>query len=270
MKIVAKEMCPICGNATYFMINDTATLLRDATCKFCGVSLRTADVVNYIIFLLTKKVTYNTLSECIKDFSELKILNLASFGKIHEAFFYLKGYRYGEFFDNVKSGNFKDGIQCIDLQNIPFKDNMFDFVITEDVFEHISDYKKAFKEIKRVLKPGGKHIFTVPLHEKQKTLSRKNLPPVYHIDPLRTKGAFVVTDFGNDLIEILGQYGMYTKKIVAHRFFFPDEITYLNEKKDYDNYLKHRDNLLQAFRYNSIVFVSEKPRNNILSKWFKI
>lgn len=270
MKIVTKEICPICGNATHFIISDSATLLRDATCEFCGVSLRTADVINQLIFLLTEKKTYNTLKECINDFSNIKVLNMASFGKIHETLLNLSGYRFGEFFDGVKSGDFKNGIQCIDLQNIPFKNNTFDFVITEDVFEHILDYEKAFREIKRVLKPGGRHIFTVPLHEKQKTLNREKYSPVYHIDPLRTKGAFVITDFGNDLIEILGKYGMSTKKVVAHRFFLPDEITYLNEKKDYDNYLNHRDDLLQAFKYNSVVFISEKPRNNILTKWFKL
>lgn len=270
MKIVAKEICPICGKAAHFIIKDSATLLRDAICEFCGVSLRTADLSNQLIFLLTEKKSYNTLADCLNDYSKIRVLNLASFGKIHEFMLNLPGYSFGEFFDGVKSGDFKNGIQCIDLQDIPFEDNTFDFVITEDVFEHVVNYEKAFKEIKRVLKPKGRHVFTIPLHEKQKTLSREKLLPVYHIDPLRIKGAFVVTDFGNDIIEILGQYGMKTKKVVAHRFFFPDEITYLNEKKDYEHYLKYRDDLSQAFRYNSVVFISEKPKESIIKKWINL
>ena len=63
---------------------------------------------------------------------------------------------------------------------------------------------------------------------------------------------------------------MKTKKVVAHRFFFPDEITYLNEKKDYEHYLKYRDDLSQAFRYNSVVFISEKPKESIIKKWINL
>ena len=43
-----------------------------------------------------------------------------------------------------------------------FKDNFFDIVVCAWVLEHLPDPKKAFKEIYRVLKPGGRVIFITP------------------------------------------------------------------------------------------------------------
>jgi SAM-dependent methyltransferase len=45
---------------------------------------------------------------------------------------------------------------------IPFPDNMFDVVVSEQVFEHVMDYDKAVSEIHRVLKPGGVAIHDFP------------------------------------------------------------------------------------------------------------
>ena len=42
-----------------------------------------------------------------------------------------------------------------------FQNESFDLFITQDVFEHVMEPNKAFKEIERVLKPGGAHVFTV-------------------------------------------------------------------------------------------------------------
>jgi ubiquinone/menaquinone biosynthesis C-methylase UbiE len=38
---------------------------------------------------------------------------------------------------------------------LPFKDNFFDFCSSRAVFEHVMNYEKTIKEIKRVLKKGG-------------------------------------------------------------------------------------------------------------------
>lgn len=53
---------------------------------------------------------------------------------------------------------------------IDFEDNAFDFVVSFQVIEHIKDDHTFLKEIHRVLKPGGKLIFTTP--NKKMTLSR--------------------------------------------------------------------------------------------------
>lgn len=44
---------------------------------------------------------------------------------------------------------------------LPFDDNSFSVVISDQVFEHVSDYQTVLAEIRRVMKPGGVslHIF---------------------------------------------------------------------------------------------------------------
>jgi len=74
--------------------------------------------------------------------------------------------------------SFKEGVYTDDLAGLgylrkmsaddfrlPFDDGSFDFVTSDQVFEHIQDHDFAVSEIKRVLKPGGiaLHIFPPPL-----------------------------------------------------------------------------------------------------------
>ena len=44
---------------------------------------------------------------------------------------------------------------------LPFKDASFDVVISVTAIHNFADYKKAFCEMERVLKPGGKIVVTV-------------------------------------------------------------------------------------------------------------
>lgn len=265
MKTVVTEKCCLCGNVSEFKIKRAATLLREAGCSHCGVSLRTADVARVLVDTMGGGKRYETLAACVEDFADLQILNMFSEGRIHESLKEMKSYSFGEYFDNIKSGNFYNGVQCIDLQNIPFADHSFDIIVTEDILEHVEDIEKAFREINRVLKVGGALILTVPIHEKNITISRKgNENKVYHGDPLREKGALVVTDFGNDIIEMLRDFGMDAREVVAHRFFEPEEISYIDE--EYDHYQMHQQDLCQAFRYNSIVYVGKKVSHMSIDK----
>lgn len=253
MRIVAREKCNICGAETEFKIDDKATLLREAVCSFCGASIRVSDIAGIIQkeMSIAKKQMQNRTNE------NLCILNLCSQGKVHELYKTFSGYRCGEYFDGVASGDYLDGIMCIDLQNIPFEDNYFDFVITEDVLEHVWDVTRALNEINRVLKPGGKHIFTVPVHENIVTMSRKYNPlEVFHGDPLRPEGAKVFTDFGRDIVSFVDRFGMKTTMHTLHKFHEPDETSFIDDEAE--SYKKNWRNMLGVFRYNSIVLVSEK------------
>lgn len=48
------------------------------------------------------------------------------------------------------------------LLDLPFKDGAFDFVFCTEVLEHITDDACAFREIGRVLRPGGFALFSTP------------------------------------------------------------------------------------------------------------
>lgn len=49
-----------------------------------------------------------------------------------------------------------------DARKLPFEDNFFDFATCVEVLEHVPNFEKAIGEVKRVLKPGGTFVITVP------------------------------------------------------------------------------------------------------------
>jgi ubiquinone/menaquinone biosynthesis C-methylase UbiE len=49
-----------------------------------------------------------------------------------------------------------------DAYNLPFPDESFDVIIAAEVLEHLPDDARAFAELHRVLKPGGRIAVTVP------------------------------------------------------------------------------------------------------------
>ena len=52
-----------------------------------------------------------------------------------------------------------------DLNNLPFKDNVFDGATSNDVYEHIEKPELAAREAGRTIKPGGKFFVSVPYKE---------------------------------------------------------------------------------------------------------
>lgn len=60
---------------------------------------------------------------------------------------------------------------------LPFLDEWFDLVYSFQVFEHIQDIGVTFKEISRVLKPGGKLIGAVSYLEQSHDYSTYNFTP---------------------------------------------------------------------------------------------
>jgi SAM-dependent methyltransferase len=67
------------------------------------------------------------------------------------------GYRTADAFaDGVD-----DKVDIMDLRQ--YEDEQFDFFICSHVLEHVSDDRKALKELYRILKPGGSGILMVPI-----------------------------------------------------------------------------------------------------------
>ncbi len=51
-----------------------------------------------------------------------------------------------------------------EITALPFADAQFDLVAAFDVIEHVEEDRRVFAELTRVLKPGGRLVFSVPLH----------------------------------------------------------------------------------------------------------
>lgn len=125
-----------------------------------------------------------------------------------------KNYHQSHYHMHKPLGAMIDGFQNENLENLTFDDNVFDLIITSDVMEHIYNPEKAFKEIHRILKPGGAHIFSVPLinkHKKTITWATKGengdpkflYEPEWHNNPVDKKGSPVTMHWGFDIVDII-------------------------------------------------------------------
>lgn len=123
-------------------------------------------------------------------------------------------YSCSQYYSNIKPGEYHpdQGFQCQDLQKLTFTDNYFDLFVTQDVMEHVFDPDAVFREIARVLKPGGLHIFTVPIVNKfLPTSLRAELSAggeidyiqeaQFHGNPVDSKGSLVTIDWGYDIVK---------------------------------------------------------------------
>jgi SAM-dependent methyltransferase len=120
-----------------------------------------------------------------------------------------------EYVEGAERGATVDGVVRQDLHHLTWADASVDLVVTSEIFEHVADPWRAFDEVRRVLRQGGRHIFTVPDVGDAPTRSRAGLPEVLHMDGPGSAGIAVVTDFGLDLSERLRAHGFDT---VVHEF----------------------------------------------------
>ena len=134
------------------------------------------------------------------------------------------GYVPTQFFADTPYGAFKNGVRCENLECMTFPDNSFDLVITQDVFEHVMHPDRAFAEIARTLKPGGAHLFTVPLVNKYSPSKQRagiingevNFfePEIYHGNPVGDGKSLVTVDWGFDICRyIFDASGLFTQLI---------------------------------------------------------
>jgi SAM-dependent methyltransferase len=98
-----------------------------------------------------------------------------------------------------------------------YADASFDLVVTSETLEHVPDFERALGEIRRVLRPDGQHIFTVPLLWDRPTRRRATLgedgkaehrlPPSYHGPPGGRDDFLVFFEFGSDFPEAVAAAG---------------------------------------------------------------
>lgn len=247
-----KDYCEICQRDVLFTAPDEITSYREANCNCCGRPLRNNDVLHMIF------------QQCgqYPKLRKKKILNTASVGSVHEKLKDLPNYVCSDYFDDVPSGTYRNGVLCADLRNLPFKNHSLDLIISEDIFEHIDGIEKAFQEIERVLKIGGKHIFTIPICESRNSIKMPESIRVNHMDYLRPQGIKVTYDYGKDICELIDKIGnTKTEMFMVHKFYMPDETTDL--LRDYEDYIQKKDNMLSFFKYNSIVLVTTKQHKKL-------
>ncbi len=138
-----------------------------------------------------------------------------------------KDYLPSMYYPEIKCGEIKAGFRCENLEKLTFPDETFDLHITSDVFEHVFYPGKAFQEIARTLKPGGAHVFTVPLVRRNKAtriraVRDEQLNGVRHLENQDYHGEhLVVRDWGYDITQYIYEHsGMETKMILIENIDF--------------------------------------------------
>ena len=146
----------------------------------------------------------------------LRVAEINRVEGLHEALGALPGLVACDYRDGAPPGEVVDGVRHEDLTALTFPDGSFDLVITSETLEHVPDLDAALLEIRRVLAPGGRHVFTVPqLPGTASTFARAVLdpygirvdlaPPIAH--PGGDSGYPVFTEFGADLPDLLRRLG---------------------------------------------------------------
>ena len=135
-------------------------------------------------------------------------------------------YSYSYFYPDKELGQVigdNGKMTCQNLQELTFTDNSFDLFITQDVFEHINEPEKALKEIYRCLKPGGCHVFTVPIYPFLKTRPRIKvengravpiMEELYHGNPISEKGSLVTYDWGGDIAHVMDSLTGFKTEVI--------------------------------------------------------
>jgi SAM-dependent methyltransferase len=195
-----KGHCPLCEHETFFVSKHS--WLRDHfICQSCQSIPR-------------ERALFKVLSDNFANYQELKIHESSPVprGTSTKLMQECPNYSSSQYFPAIAEGA-KDpvsGIRCENLERLSFPDNSFDLFITQDVMEHIFNPEAAFKEIARVLKPGGAHIFTVPIVNKRKKSERwasfgengeivHHHEPEYHGNPVDPRGSLVTMHWGYDI-----------------------------------------------------------------------
>jgi GT2 family glycosyltransferase len=191
---------------------------EEFACERCYALSRT----NFLASVLLESPEFSpktALSDCMPELSRLRIHEFGFVGAIHDQLREMPRFTCSDFFDDVSIGErTSTGVLCQDLQRLTFDAQSIDLAISQDVFEHVPDPIAGFREIYRVLRPGGRHLFTVPYSPalgQSRTRAKLGengiehlLPPEYHGDPIRgPQGALVFTDFGADLHSLLESIG---------------------------------------------------------------
>jgi SAM-dependent methyltransferase len=234
--------CNICGNITIFICTDFKTARNNMFCIFCNSYSRKRHVAQMILREIFKE---NYSISDITTKSNIRIYNTDTKDAFSKVLYNYDHYYCSGFFPNIEPGKqISERVYCQNIEKTTFNDESFDLVITEDVFEHIRDYEKGFREIFRILNSGGYHIFSVPCYFDKPTIHRVDtsgdddihiLPPEYHGDGIRGK-ILAYRTFGTDIFDLLRKIGFETKvafsRYADQKYGIFDSYTFVSKKID--------------------------------------
>ena len=212
-------MCAVCGFKGPLNVEKKAAPRDNYRCGNCRSMVRQRDVAQLFVDEFGDGMS-PSLTDLLKrgKLDDLAIYEIGMTGPVWSRLKKLPNYTNSYFWEDVELGGSRDGVRCEDVRALTFDDESFDVVLSFEVFEHVFDIDQAIREIARVLRPGGCHIFSMPVpyplpeatHVRavMKDGEIEHLDkPHYHIAGDGSK-SLVVTDFGSDFQDIHARNGL--------------------------------------------------------------
>jgi SAM-dependent methyltransferase len=233
---VGAGRCDVCGHVGEFVQIDAPTR-ESHLCGSCDATLRyRAQAAAIAAAYGSPELTLSELIE-VPAFRELEIYEPGIAGPLRYVLGRLPHYLNSYYWPDVDLGESQEGVRCEDLRALTFADKSFDLVVSSDILEHVRGPMDAFSELHRILRPGGMHIFTVPMIWPLPSTTESRVDysgaedrhlkePVYHGSPTDPQGSLVYTDFGMDLPESLREVGFETTTHHGYR----NAITFVSRK----------------------------------------
>lgn len=136
--------CNICGYRFAKFSQFNQMFPREAQCPVCGSLERHRHIYTHILSMFP-------------FLDGKKVLHFAPERVLKEIFLSSRAEYYDADYDPQKA------TYRVDITDIPFEENTFDYIFAFHVLEHIPDDIKAMNELYRVLKPAGTAYLSVPL-----------------------------------------------------------------------------------------------------------
>jgi O-antigen biosynthesis protein len=223
-------MCNICGCDTSFIYSEKESYRESLFCIYCKTFSRYRSIARGILRAITELTSVE-----VPSISQLPASNQSSL-RVYDtqpAFYGLwTTYPIPDLLSkcewiSVETSSYNSGKPLgarlgdhqsnQNIEKLTFPDSSFDLVITSDVMEHVRMDDAGFCEIRRVLKPGGFYIFTVPNIRDSETQTRVRV-----VDPL---------DASKDEFLVEKEFHVDTKggKCLAYRVYGKDLDQKLND-----------------------------------------
>jgi SAM-dependent methyltransferase len=221
--------CACCGRETHFQVGGmySSRQLPDGrvfpnwrehlNCLECGLGNRVRASIQVL------RQTCNPRQDARIYMTERKT---STFDWMARHYSNVQGSEYFE--GNHKSGDLVQGIRHEDVQNMSFQDNVFDYILTFDVLEHVPYPLESLREFFRCLAPGGVLMITVPFdwaskdHVIRAALGDNGeveyfMEPEYHGNPVDMEaGSLCYRYFGWQLLQDLRDTGFLNAEVLSY------------------------------------------------------
>jgi SAM-dependent methyltransferase len=200
---------------------ETLARKESCDCAGCGAKLRCRRIAQVVLDLYpigNLPAAASSLAQWI-DHPEIQRLRIAEINRIdglHDVLQRLPHFAASDYQPGAEPGSITQGVRSENLTRLTYPDASFDLVLTSESLEHVPDLDAALGEIRRVLVPGGRHIFTVPvLPHTERTFPRAVIRPDGTVEDVTPRiahpggdwGYPVFTEFGADLPDLLQRTG---------------------------------------------------------------